>query len=83
MVRTCDGFRKKIVDVSCETVTFLRTVVKNIYTCIYVVILHDVRIYRVHIGNVKNRGPQIPNVSKYIRSVSNSFLYACFRSLFG
>ena len=23
MVRTCDGFRKKIVDVSCETVTFL------------------------------------------------------------
>ena len=27
-------------------------------------------------GNVKNKGPQRPNVSKYVRSVSNSFLYA-------
>ena len=45
-------------------------------TFIHAAILHDVRIYRVHMGNVKNRDPQRPNVSKYVGSASNSFLYA-------
>ena len=52
-------------------------------TFIHAAILHDVRIYRVQMGNVENRDPQRPNVSKYVGSASNSFLCACFRSLFG